>query len=72
MRKNLIRQTMIALILILIPVIIYAGTKQIPQRSEIDDKYKWDLSVLYPDLDAWEKDYKFIELNIDRFGQYKG
>jgi Fe-Mn family superoxide dismutase len=28
------------------------------ERSEIEDKYKWDLSIVYKSIDEWEKDFK--------------
>ena len=30
-------------------------------RDEIEDKYKWDLSVLYASDDCWEEDYRKVE-----------
>ena len=35
-------------------------------RSEIKDEYKWDLSVVYKDRDAYEKDIKLVEENINK------
>ncbi len=32
----------------------------------------WDLTRLYKDLDAWEKDYKIIEETIGDIGSFKG
>ena len=29
--------------------------EQLRKRSEIDDKYKWDLSHIYPTKEAWEE-----------------
>jgi oligoendopeptidase F len=38
-----------------------ADTKNIPQRSDIEDKYKWDLSDLYESDQAWEEDFKKVQ-----------
>ncbi|NIP42711.1 MAG: oligoendopeptidase F [candidate division Zixibacteria bacterium] len=35
-----------------------ADSKTIPQRSDIEDKYKWNLTDLYESDAEWEKDYK--------------
>jgi oligoendopeptidase F len=39
-------------------------------RSEIDDQYKWDLTSMYADDEAWEADFAKFEsviLEVDRF-----
>lgn len=41
-------------------------------RSEIDEKYKWDLSVLYSNDSEWEKDYNSLKTEIPKLGNYKG
>ena len=30
-------------------------------RDEIPDEYKWDLSQIYPDWDAWQADFEKIQ-----------
>ena len=45
---------------------------QSPKRSDVPDKYKWNLSDMYPALTDWQKDVKKIESEIDRFAVYKG
>ncbi len=54
------------------PVGLMAETRQIPQRSDIDDKYKWNLEIIYPNPEAWEKDFDFVEENYSRLESYKG
>jgi oligoendopeptidase F len=44
----------------------------LPSRDKIEDRYKWNLSDLYPNDDAWEKDYKYIESQLGKFASYKG
>ena len=44
----------------------------IPQREDIDDKYKWDLSGFYADDAAWEADYVRLQEGIDGFEKYRG
>src|SRR5574344_1113724 len=41
-------------------------------RSEIDEKYKWDLSVLYYNDSEWEKEYNSLKTEIPKLGNYKG
>ena len=33
-------------------------TEKIKLRSEIDDKYKWDLTTIYQNEEKWQKDYE--------------
>jgi|GEM_PF-611128 len=41
-------------------------------RSDIPDKYKWRTADIYPNVDAWQKDYDFIQQNLDALASYKG
>ena len=45
---------------------------QQPERSQVDDKYKWDLSILYPNVEAWQADLKSIEKQADKVAAYNG
>ncbi len=40
-------------------------------RSEIDDKYKWDLSTMYVDDEAWDRDYSYVKNNLTLVDNYK-
>ena len=33
---------------------------------------KWDLSVFYPSLDAWDEDVKVLPTHIEKLASYKG
>ncbi len=41
-------------------------------RDQIEDKYKWDLSVLYAADDRWEEDYRKVEKEFPRLLEFKG
>lgn len=43
-----------------------------PTRAEIADAYKWNLSDLYADLDAWEAAFKEVDRKIGQFAALKG
>ena len=51
---------------------LFAEDTQIPQRSDIDEKYKWNLEIMYPNLDAWESDFTYVKENFERLESYKG
>ncbi len=44
----------------------------LPSRSEIDEKYKWNLSDIYKSEDLWEKDFEWVKGNIDGYKNFKG
>ena len=44
----------------------------IPDRSEVDEEYKWDLDVLYPDDDAWEDAFEEASETIEDLTAFEG
>ena len=40
-------------------------------RSEIDDKYKWDLTLIYKTIEDFEKDYQKAKEKIEKVSSYK-
>jgi len=48
------------------PLLSQATSGEIPERSDISERYKWDLSDFYPDTTAWEDDFQQAEVDIDR------
>ena len=42
----------------------------VPLRSEIDDKYKWDLTKVYPSDEAWEEDLKKVKNLSPKFADF--
>ena len=49
-----------------------SNSSAVPLRSEIDDKYKWDLTKVYPSDQAWEEDLKKVKELSPKFAEYKG
>ncbi len=41
------------------------------ERTEIDSKYKWDLSVIFPDLEAFEKEYVEVKGLVTDYVKHK-
>ncbi|MDA3842901.1 MAG: oligoendopeptidase F family protein [Candidatus Kapabacteria bacterium] len=41
-------------------------------RDQVEDKYKWDLTQLYTDQNAWEADYTEIESLVGTLGSFEG
>ncbi len=45
---------------------------ELPERKEIPDEYKWDPSVLFTDVGAWEKERTAVRKAISRLGRCRG
>ena len=44
----------------------------VPERSEIDDAYTWDLTDLFADDEAWEQTYAETDERIEELSAYEG
>ncbi|MFD1585982.1 oligoendopeptidase F [Halorientalis brevis] len=44
----------------------------VPERSDIDEEYKWDLEDLYADDEAWEEAYEAVEEQLEDLRAYEG
>ena len=42
------------------------------ERKNVPDKYKWDNSIIYKNVDEWQKDRESIEKQIDKLKTYQG
>jgi oligoendopeptidase F len=47
-------------------------TTDLPRRDDIDEAYKWDLSDIYPDWEAWEDDFSRTRELMDELVEMKG
>lgn len=53
-------------------IIISNVSAQSPERKEVPDKYKWNLSDIYPTNDAWQKDVDMLKTDVDKLAAFKG
>ena len=44
----------------------------VPERSEIDEEYKWSIDSIYADDEAWEAAYEDVEERLDDLRAYEG
>ena len=44
----------------------------VPERSEIDDEYKWDLDSIYANDDEWEAAYEEVKERLEELRDYEG
>jgi oligoendopeptidase F len=56
------------------PATIDPETQQprIPDRTEIAERHKWDLSAMYPDWSAWERDLDDLGRQTDQYAALQG
>jgi oligoendopeptidase F len=50
----------------------FSAAQAVKQRSEIDAKYKWDISSVFKDDAAWQAGYDQLAAGLAQFDQYKG
>ena len=43
----------------------------IPERQEIDENYKWNLTDIYNNDEEWEKDFKWIEKRLPEYKKFE-
>ncbi|MCP4580214.1 MAG: oligoendopeptidase F [candidate division Zixibacteria bacterium] len=51
---------------------IKEAQQSIPQRSDIEEVYKWNLTDIYKTEDDWEADYKKVQKLIEEVVSYQG
>jgi oligoendopeptidase F len=44
----------------------------LPKRSDIEEKYKWDLSHIYLNEEKWEEDFRWVETNLTGYDKFRG
>ncbi|MEX1041241.1 MAG: oligoendopeptidase F [Pirellulaceae bacterium] len=49
-----------------------SGVKKLPTRDQVATEDTWDLSSLYPDDAAWEKDFKKLQKKESGYEPYRG
>lgn len=57
-------------LLVILPVT--ASSNELPERADIPAQYKWDLSDMYPDADAWEADKQRFLARLPEITAYRG
>ena len=46
--------------------------EKVPERSEIAQKYKWDLESIYSENGEWKNSLESVKKRLDEFGPYEG
>src|SRR5258708_16848582 len=49
-----------------------AAAPQLRDRSEIPDRFKWNLAHIFPDWDAWQKAYDELDTKIGVYAALQG
>ncbi|MGI5852395.1 MAG: oligoendopeptidase F [Caldicoprobacterales bacterium] len=45
---------------------------KLPAREEIPEKHKWKLEDMYPSINDWEDDYKWVKENLPTLKEHEG
>ncbi|RME26522.1 MAG: hypothetical protein D6800_06275, partial [Candidatus Zixiibacteriota bacterium] len=56
----------------LTPMVKAADGGAVPQRADIAEQYRWDLSDIYADSAAWEADFSFLDKHLSDFESFRG
>jgi oligoendopeptidase F len=73
LRGLILRGTVVAAALCLVVASsLKAEVKEVPQRSDIDNQYKWRLEDIYPDTAAWFSDFNRLDEQMDGLSDYEG
>jgi oligoendopeptidase F len=59
-------------LLFFIGMILTLGAATTPERSTIEERYKWDLAKMYGSSEQWETHYRLVESMIREFAGKKG
>ena len=66
------RKRIIGVIVTMVFVQLIAARDTAGSRDQIPEKYKWNLSDMYPSNDAWKKDKQTLESMLGKFDSFKG
>ena len=47
-------------------------SKVIPERKDITDNYKWNLTDIYKNDEEWEEDFKWVNGKLSGYKKYEG
>jgi len=50
----------------------HVTSSAIPNRIEIEEKYKWDVTHIYKTDSEWEKDFEWVENQIPGYAKFQG
>ncbi len=59
-------------IVIFICVFLISSYSQTVERKDIPEKYKWNLTDIYPTVDAWQADVDMLNANVEKLVEFKG
>ena len=78
MSRTFVSALAVALLLVAAPAPLFAA--DLPaytpdanaDRADVPDAYKWDLTALYPSVDAWEEEIAGLDARLPELAAFKG
>jgi len=49
-----------------------SGAGKVPERPDVNERYKWNLELIYPSLEAWEKAFSDVEAKLSALSAFSG
>jgi len=72
MRRSPLFAVLLSLAIAVAAPIVSAQNAKIPQRADIEAKYKWRLNDIYPDTLAWEADFARLQSQMGEMAKFQG
>jgi oligoendopeptidase F len=72
MKHRSLRSLHVIAFLTLTAMSIKGTAEEVPERAQIDDKYKWDLTAMYADAAAWQADRVRFATMLPEMSRFKG
>ena len=69
---RIVKLTGVATVMLVLAVVFCSAETRSLERDSIPEKYKWDLSHIFPDWETWETGMSRIDTLIERFEAYRG
>lgn len=63
---------MVSVLLAPVSTALAAGKVNVPERSEIETKYRWATEKIFPSVDAWEKEFAAVQEKVKEIAKFKG
>ncbi len=66
-----IRRVVVPALAVALCASLALAQQEVPTRDQIPEQYTWDLSTIYPGLQAWEQDFDQAEQMVTRLAKMK-
>jgi len=72
LKLQMISVSILVVLGLFLGAIMVTAQQALPERKDIDDKYKWNLADIYPSDAEWESDYTKVQSELSSFKRFEG